>query len=216
MQDEVTSLTGRYGSVDPLEVWVLPDLRGRLFDDRRRLSAADEQQQRGLGVPPDEVAQQLRQRVPDRLGALPDLASGDEDIAVPGPDQDVGLAGPVETSPAAPPSNCAFKNARSRKRIISSFRWAVIDAVRSSALRALRGTSSACPYCVSGSTARAGMGRAPPAAGPPRGVRPLPDGKAYPCLKIAVGQQLRPPLRHPRGDRVGRLRVPLGGLGFRC
>ena len=55
------------------------------------LAAADEHQQRCLGVTPGEMARgRLPEGVPDHLWPLPDLAFGDEDVAVPGADEDVG------------------------------------------------------------------------------------------------------------------------------
>lgn len=72
------------------------DLRDCLADDGGRLAAAEEHQQCRLGVTPGEVAQELAERVPDRLCSLPDLAFGDEDVAVADTDEDVGLAGGVE------------------------------------------------------------------------------------------------------------------------
>jgi hypothetical protein len=96
VQDEVVALAVLAVSESPPVVRVSLDLRDRFADDGGRLAAADEEQERGLGIPPGEVTQELREGVPDGLGAFPDLALGDEDVAVVGPDEDVGPAGRVD------------------------------------------------------------------------------------------------------------------------
>jgi hypothetical protein len=63
------------------------------------MPGSDEDQQGGLRVSPDEVAQELIESVGDGLGALPDLALADEDVAVVDADEDVGLAGSIEDFP---------------------------------------------------------------------------------------------------------------------
>ncbi|MFG2525790.1 hypothetical protein [Streptomyces sp. NPDC048527] len=47
-------------------------------------------------VAPDEVAEELVERIRDRLWALPDLAFPDEDVSIALPDKDVRLPLPVE------------------------------------------------------------------------------------------------------------------------
>lgn len=95
VKDEVVALfAGRLAS--PFVVRVFFNLGHCFGGDGRDVRVADEQQQSGFGVAPDEVAEELVERVGDGLGSFPDLALADEDIPVVDPDEDVGLAGSVE------------------------------------------------------------------------------------------------------------------------
>ena len=95
MEDEVASvLIG--APARPLVVRVSRDGGDGFLRDGGDVPGLDEDQEGGLGVSPDEVGQELVEGVGDGLGALPDLALADEDVAVVDAYEDVGLAGAVE------------------------------------------------------------------------------------------------------------------------
>jgi hypothetical protein len=79
-----------------LEVGVVFDRRVDAGQHRRGLGAKVEHQDRCLTVPPRGIAQELINRLAESLGVFPELAFGDEDVALALAQQDVGLARPVE------------------------------------------------------------------------------------------------------------------------
>lgn len=218
VQDEVVALTVLAGSGCSLVGGMVLDLFGRLTYDIGGLPATDEQDRGCLGIAPSEISQELSKSIPDCLGSPPDLALGDENIAVFRSDEDVCLACALNTSPAAAPSNCAFREMRSRSQIFSSSRYAVIDWERSSALRAFRSTARACSYLGFGQhrfrlirAARRWPGRADL---PPRarncvlgGVGSLPDRESEICLQLPVGQKPCLPLSEVIADLSANGRV---------
>src|SRR6266487_260664 len=84
----------------PLVVGVAPDRGPGLLDDGGRVALPNEQHESGLGVAPDEVAEQLVDGILEALLALPELALTDKHVAVRDAHQDVGLARAVEQLPA--------------------------------------------------------------------------------------------------------------------
>lgn len=130
-----------------LVVGMAADGGERLAGDGRDVGVADEQQQRCLGVAPDEVAQELvKSTGDDMIHALlvlrvEDLALTDEDVPVTLADKDSVLPVQLKTSPAALPSNWAFSITSRRSRVSSSSSFALMLGLRSRALRALRRTA---------------------------------------------------------------------------
>ena len=100
-----------------LEVRVRGERRDGLLGDGRDVTGLDEDQQRGFGVAPGGLAEQLVDGLGELLRAVPELAFGDEHVAVLDADQDVGLAGAVEHLPAARPSSWALRPTSSRSRM---------------------------------------------------------------------------------------------------
>ena len=150
VQDVVVALAVQAGSECPLVVRVSFDLGDRLADDRGRLAAAGKEQERRLGITPGEVARAARARpgwswVPQILhSAMKTLQSATR----------------MKMSVLPIALNASWRRrprtGRSEKqeqvRIFSSSRWAVIEELRSGAVRALRRTAIACSQCVSGKT----------------------------------------------------------------
>lgn len=79
------------GGAAPLVVGMRLDLLCGLGDDRGDVLVADEQQDRGLAVAPDQVLDDLPEGVVDRARAAPDFAFTDEDVAILDTDDDVRL-----------------------------------------------------------------------------------------------------------------------------
>jgi hypothetical protein len=95
MHNEIELVVGVQGAA-PLVAGVRLDLRRGLLDDGGDVLVLDEQQDRGLGVAPDQVLEDLPERLVHGARPAPDLALADEDVAVLDADDDVGLALTVE------------------------------------------------------------------------------------------------------------------------
>lgn len=94
-EDEVVSFPGHLSSLS-FVAGVLAELDDGLGDGLAGDSGADEEDQGCFGVAPGQVAQELVECVGDGLGAAPDFALADEDVAVLDADEDVRLADVVE------------------------------------------------------------------------------------------------------------------------
>jgi hypothetical protein len=79
-----------------LEVRVLADRSLHGLEHAREVDVAIEDDDRGLGIAPAQVIEELSDGVQKGLLAAPELAFADENVAVLNADQDVGLAGEVE------------------------------------------------------------------------------------------------------------------------
>ena len=94
--DEVAPVSACADPDGPLVVLMAADCCQRFVDNFCGVASADEQDQGGLGVAPDQVAKKLIECVAESLRSAPDLAFSDEYIAVFVAYQDVGLSFTVE------------------------------------------------------------------------------------------------------------------------
>src|SRR5438105_5062152 len=98
-EDRAAGDVGRLALVKWMRAERLPRLPLNLAD----VLLADEQNERALRIPPDQVPEELIDRRAEVLLACPDLAFADEDRRVLVPDGDVSLSAPTEQLAAAGP-----------------------------------------------------------------------------------------------------------------